>query len=128
MFPEGIYYTKEHEWVSVTGETATIGITHHAQGELGDVVFVELPEIGAVLTSGAQFGTVESTKAVSEIYSPVTGQVVEINSTLRDAPEAINRDPYGEGWIVRVRLSDPKELLALLDAGGYRAYVESGAH
>ena len=128
MYPEGLYYSREHEWVSVDGDTATVGITHHAQKELGDVVFVELPEPGARVEAGGQMGTVESTKAVSEIYAPVTGEVLEGNAALRDAPDAINRDPYGGGWIARLRLSNAAELKELLDAKAYRAYVESGAH
>ena len=104
--PGELQYTKSHEWARREGETVTVGITDHAQDELGDVVFVELPEEGATYSAGASFGTVESVKAVSDIYAPVGGEVVEVNSALNDAPEKINEDPYGDGWIVRFRASD----------------------
>jgi glycine cleavage system H protein len=110
--PEDLKYTKSHEWVRTEGDTATIGITDHAQDELGDVVFVELPEEGATFDAGESFGTVESVKAVSDLYTPVGGEVVEVNSTLEDAPEKINEDPYGEGWIVKLRTTDETELLS----------------
>jgi glycine cleavage system H protein len=110
--PEDLQYTKSHEWVRMQGGTATIGITDHAQEELGDVVFVELPDEGATFSVGESFGTVESVKAVSDLYTPVGGEVVEVNSSLEDAPERINEDPYGEGWIVRLRTSDEADLLS----------------
>ena len=110
--PGDLQYTKSHEWVRTEGDTATIGITDHAQDELGDVVFVELPEEGATFDAGESFGTVESVKAVSDLYTPVGGEVVEVNSTLEDAPEKINEDPYGEGWIVKLRTTDETELLS----------------
>ena len=110
--PEDLQYTKSHEWVRIEGDTATIGITDHAQDELGDVVFVELPEEGATFDAGESFGTVESVKAVSDLYTPVGGEVVEVNSSLEDAPEKINDDPYGEGWIVKLRTSEEAELLS----------------
>ncbi len=110
--PEDLKYTKSHEWVRTEGDTATIGITDHAQDELGDVVFVELPEEGATFDAGESFGTVESVKAVSDLYTPVGGEVVEVNSTLEDAPEKINEDPYGGGWIVKLRTTDETELLS----------------
>ena len=110
--PEDLQYTKSHEWVRTEGDTATIGITEHAQDELGDVVFVELPDRGATFDAGESFGTVESVKAVSDIYTPVGGEVVEINSSLEDAPEKINDDPYGEGWIVKLRTSEAVDLLS----------------
>ena len=103
--PEDLQYTKSHEWVRVEGDTATVGITDHAQDELGDVVFVELPEQGATLESGDSFGAVESVKAVSDLYAPVGGEVVEVNDALEDSPEKINEDPYGEGWILKLRTS-----------------------
>jgi glycine cleavage system H protein len=109
--PEDLQYTKSHEWVRIEGDTATIGITDHAQDELGDVVFVELPDEGATFDAGESFGTVESVKAVSDLYTPVGGEVVEINSSLEDAPENINEDPYGEGWIVKLRTTDEPDLL-----------------
>ena len=105
-------YTKSHEWVRTEGETATIGITEHAQDELGDVVFVELPEPGATFEAGDPFGTVESVKAVSDLYAPVAGEVAEVNSSLGDTPEKINEDPYGEGWIVKLRTSGEADLLS----------------
>jgi glycine cleavage system H protein len=123
MYPSDYRYTKEHEWVHVEGDIGTIGITSYAQHELGDVVFVELPKVGATLAAGASFGTVESVKAVSDIYAPVSGQVTEVNSTLTDAPEKINSDPHGEGWLIKVRLTSPAESSKLMDAGAYEAYV-----
>ena len=110
--PEDLQYTKSHEWVRIEGDTATIGITDHAQDELGDVVFVELPDEGATFDAGESFGTVESVKAVSDLYTPVGGEVVEVNSSLEDAPENINEDPYGEGWIVKLRTTDEPNLLS----------------
>ena len=110
--PEDLQYTKSHEWVRIEGDTVTIGITDHAQDELGDVVFVELPDEGATFDAGESFGTVESVKAVSDLYTPVGGEVVEVNSTLEDAPENINEDPYGEGWIVKLRTTDEADLLS----------------
>jgi glycine cleavage system H protein len=110
--PEELQYTKSHEWVRIEGDTATIGITDHAQDELGDIVFVELPEEGDAFDAGESFGTVESVKAVSDLYAPVGGEVVEVNSALEDAPENINEDPYGEGWIVKLRTTDGADLLS----------------
>jgi glycine cleavage system H protein len=110
--PQDLQYTKSHEWVRQEGDTATIGITDHAQDELGDVVFVELPSEGDTFDAGDSFGTVESVKAVSDLYAPVGGEVVEVNSALEDAPEKINEDPYGEGWIVRLRTSGETTLLS----------------
>jgi glycine cleavage system H protein len=110
--PEDLQYTKSHEWVRTEGDTATIGITDHAQEELGDVVFVELPDEGASFDAGESFGTVESVKAVSDLYAPLGGEVVEVNSALEDAPEKINEDPYGEGWIIKLRTSEEADLLS----------------
>ena len=110
--PDDLQYTKSHEWVRIEGDTATIGITDHAQDELGDVVFVELPEEGDTFDADESFGTVESVKAVSDLYTPVGGEVVEVNSALEDAPENINEDPYGEGWIVKLRTTDEADLLS----------------
>ena len=110
--PEELQYTESHEWVRIDGDTATIGITDHAQDELGDVVFVELPDEGDTFDAGDSFGTVESVKAVSDLYTPVGGEVVEVNSALEDAPEHINEDPYGEGWIVKLRTTDEADLLS----------------
>ncbi len=120
--PEELQYTRSHEWVRTEGDTATIGITDHAQEELGDIVFVELPEEGAAFDAGDAFGTVESVKAVSDLYTPVGGEVVEVNKTLDDSPEKINEDPYGEGWIVKLRVSD--EGAGLLSASDYVQLLE----
>ena len=113
--PGDLQYTKSHEWVRVEDGVATVGITDHAQDELGDVVFVELPEMGATLASGDSFGAVESVKAVSDLYAPVGGEVVEVNGALEDSPEKINEDPYGEGWILKLRISDEGDLLSAAD-------------
>jgi len=120
--PEELQYTKSHEWVRTEGDNATIGITDHAQDELGDVVFVELPEVGATFDTGDSFGTVESVKAVSDLYTPVGGEILEVNEVLNDQPEKINEDPYGEGWIVKLRVSD--EGSRLLSASDYEKQLE----
>ena len=122
-FPEGLKYSKEHEWVLVEGTSATIGITEYAQEELGDIVFVELPEVGEKIVKDDPFGAVESVKAVSDIYAPVSGEVMETNEILPDNPETINDDPYGDGWMVRVELSDIDDLKDLKDADEYAEYV-----
>ena len=118
-YPDDLRDSKEHEWVRADGDDATIGITSFAADELGDIVFVELPEVGATLTQFGTFGVVESVKAVSDLYSPVSGKVTEVNDALREAPELLNGDPFGEGWIAKVALSDSSELDALMDAAGY---------
>ena len=122
-YPTKYRYTKEHEWVSVDGDVATIGITDYAQHELGDVVFVELPKIGAKLEKGKSLGTVESVKAVSEIYAPASGEVLEANSDLQNSPEKINSDPHGAAWLIKVRLANASEVSALMDATAYEAFV-----
>ena len=122
-YPNDRKYTKEHEWIKVSGETGTVGITDYAQHALGDVVFVELPRVGAKLAANQSLGTVESVKAVSEIYSPVTGEVSEVNGTLTNAPETINQDPHGAAWLVKIRLTNPAELGGLMEAAAYQAYV-----
>ena len=119
--PEELQYTKPHEWVRREDDVATIGITEHAQDELGDVVFIELPEKGATFGAGDAFGTVESVKAVSDLYAPVGGEVVEANEALNDAPEKINEEPYGDGWIIRLRVSEEADLLS---AGDYEKLLE----
>lgn len=119
--PEELQYTKTHEWVRREEDVATVGITEHAQDELGDVVFIELPEKGASFGAGDAFGTVESVKAVSDLYAPVGGEVVEVNEALNDAPEKINEEPYGNGWIVRLRVSEEADLLS---AGDYEKLLE----
>lgn len=124
--PAKLSYTREHEWLELHGDVGTIGITDFAQKELGDIVYVELPAKGAALRAGAEMGSVESVKAVSDIFSPVAGEVLEVNSALRQSPEIINRDPYGEGWMVRVRVEDPAGAAGLMDHGAYEAYVGGG--
>jgi glycine cleavage system H protein len=119
--PEELQYTRSHEWVRTEGDTATIGITDHAQDELGDIVFVELPETGATFDAGDSFGTVESVKAVSDLYAPVGGEVVEVNEALSESPEKINEDPYGEGWIVKIQVSGEVDLLSASD---YEQFLE----
>jgi glycine cleavage system H protein len=123
MFPENLRYTKDHEWVRVDGDTGTVGITDHAQEELGDIVYVDLPRQGAQMQQSASLGSVESVKAVSEIYSPVSGEVTEVNAALADAPEKLNDDPYGEGWLVKIRLGSAGEVEQLMTAADYQAYV-----
>lgn len=125
-FPEQLRYSEEHEWIAVEGDRARIGITDFAQDSLGDVVYVELPGVGATVLAHARCAEIESTKSVSEIFSPVTGTIVEVNSALDDAPEQVNADPYGAGWIFVVEMADPAEVDGLLDAAGYRALVEEG--
>ncbi|MFA5478722.1 MAG: glycine cleavage system protein GcvH [Candidatus Muiribacteriota bacterium] len=120
----GVLYTKTHEWVKVKGDVATIGLTDYAQGELGDIVFVEMPEVGTELSTGDSVGTIESVKTVSDYYSPVTGEIVEVNDNLEDAPETINEDPSGEGWIYRVKLEDKDELEDLMDESDYKQYLK----
>jgi glycine cleavage system H protein len=125
-FPEGLRYSAEHEWVRVEGTRATVGITDFAQDALGDVVYVNLPDNGAAVAKMAGCAEVESTKSVSDIYAPVTGTIVARNDALDTAPEQINQDPYGEGWLFAVEMSDPTELDALMDAAAYRVLVEEG--
>ncbi|HSK94588.1 MAG TPA: glycine cleavage system protein GcvH [Candidatus Angelobacter sp.] len=120
-YPDDLRYSKEHEWVRVEDDTATIGITSFAADELGDIVFVELPEVGSSLTQFGTFGVVESVKAVSDLYAPISGEVLEVNEALRDAPELLNTDAFGSGWIARVRLSDQAEVETLMDAEAYAA-------
>ena len=122
--PDELLYSQEHEWVLREDDIATIGITDYAQAELGDVVFVELPEVGVTFSATDPFGTVESVKAVSEIYMPVSGEIVEINQALVDSPQKVNDDPYGEGWIIRTRLEDPTELKGMMSSRDYTQYVE----
>ena len=124
-FPEQLRYSEEHEWVAVDGARARIGITDFAQDSLGDVVYVELPSVGANVMAHASCAEVESTKSVSEIYAPLTGTVVEVNGALVDEPELVNQEPYGKGWILVLELADPGEVATLLDAAGYRGLVET---
>lgn len=124
-FPEELKYSKEHEWVLVEGHVATVGITEYAQQELGEIVYVELPEAGEKIVKDDPFGAVESVKAVSDIYAPVSGTVLDINDTLPESPETINEDPYGDGWIIKVEMTDMDDLKELMNADEYAEYVES---
>ena len=130
MIPDDLVYTKDHEWLRIEGDEAIIGITDHAQKELGDIVFLELPEPGRTLGAGEEMGSVESVKAVSEIYSPVSGEVLDVNRSLTENPDSsatVNQDPYGNGWLVRVKLAEPEEVKELLNAASYRSYIDSAA-
>lgn len=120
MYPDQYKYTKEHEWVAADG---TVGITHHAQKELGDIVYVDLPKPGTAVETGKSFGSVESVKAVSDIYSPVNGEVTEVNEALTGAPEKLNEDPHGSAWLVKIKLSDPSEFDGLMSKADYEAYI-----
>jgi len=122
-YPTTYRYTKDHEWIDVKGDMGTVGLTDHAQCQLGDIVFVELPAVGATLEAGKPLGVVESVKAVNEIYAPVSGEVLEANGELKDSPEKINADPHGAGWLVKVRFKNASEIDALMDAPAYEAYV-----
>jgi glycine cleavage system H protein len=122
-YPAKFRYTKQHEWADVNGDTATIGITDYAQHELGDVVFAELPKVGAKVEAGKSFGTVESVKAVSEIYSPLTGEVTAINGDLQNTPETINTDPHGAAWLIKVKLANSAQVNDLMDAPAYEAFI-----
>ena len=128
MTPEDSKYAKSHEYVHMEGEVGTVGITDYAQKELGDVVFVELPQVGTQLEAGDELGSIESVKAVSELFAPVSGEVVEINETLADKPELVNTDPYGDGWMIRIRVSDASELDDLMNAEEYEEYCETESH
>ena len=121
--PSELLYTKSHEWVRLDGDVATVGVTWFAQDALGDVVFVELPELGRELDAEEDFGVVESVKAVSDVYSPLAGEVIEVNEDLSDEPERINTSPYGEGWLIRIKLVDPSETSKLLDASTYESHL-----
>ena len=123
MYPDNFRYTKEHEWVQADGDAGTVGITDHAQQELGDIVYVDLPKVGSRIDAGKSLGSVESVKAVSEIYSPVSGEITEINESLADAPEKLNSDPHGDAWLVKIRLSNPEEMQRLMSAADYQSYV-----
>ena len=124
MYPEHLLYTKDHEWVSVDGEIGTIGISKYAEQSLGDIVYVDVPKVGAAVEAGKTLGSVESVKAVSDIYSPVTGEVTEVNTELATAPEKINEDPYQKGWLAKIKLASPDELKGLMSAADYAKYLE----
>lgn len=123
FFPEDLKYTKDHEWIRVEGNIGTIGITDHAQSELGDVVFVDIPSDLSEITSGTAFGTIEAVKTVADIYAPVSGKVIEINAAVNDSPEVVNKDPYGEGWLIKVEIANFDELNALLDVNAYKQLI-----
>jgi len=125
MNPEDLHYTKSHEWVRIDGEIGTIGITDHAQKELGEIVYLELPELGHVYNAEAEFGTVESVKAVSELYTPLSGEVVEVNKSAVAQPGIVNDDPYGDGWLIKLKLSSDEEVKRLMSAEDYGEYVQS---
>jgi len=123
-YPDDLYYTREHTWVKITGNRGTIGVTDHAQQEMGEILFVDLPEEGAQVEQMGSFGTLESSKTVAELYSPVSGQVLSVNKDLEDEPSLINDDPYGNGWLVDLEIDDPKELEELLSAAEYEEFLE----
>jgi glycine cleavage system H protein len=123
--PEDLHYSKDHEWISVEGDVGTIGITDYAQNSLGDVVYVEVPKVGETFSAHESFGSVESVKAVSEIFTPVSGEVVEVNESLQDEPEKVNTDPYGDGWMIRLRMSNPGEVDSLLSAAEYEDFTKT---
>jgi glycine cleavage system H protein len=122
-FPDNLKYTKDHEWIRVEGDTGVVGISEYAQGELGDVVFVELPQIGRQVKQSESFGTIEAVKAVSDIYAPLTGEVLEVNSDLEKAPELVNKEPYGKGWMIKLKITNKVELNNLLDPKAYRILI-----
>jgi len=121
--PSDLKYTKDHEWIRIEGNRGTVGITEYAQGELGDIVFVELPEKGKKVEAGKAFGTIEAVKAVSDLYAPVSGEIVEVNTALKNSPDAINKEPYAGGWMVKIAMTNPSEASALLDAAAYKALL-----
>ncbi|MDZ4654499.1 MAG: glycine cleavage system protein GcvH [Coriobacteriia bacterium] len=127
MYPKNLKYDREHEWVRVEGDVAVLGISHFAQDQLGEVVYVDLPSAGDSVNAGESFGEIESVKSVSELFSPVTGEIIEVNEGLGDAPEAVNEDPYGEGWMVKVEMSDPTELDELMSVDEYKAFIAEEA-
>lgn len=128
QYPGDLKYTREHEWIRIEGNVGIVGITAFAQDQLGDVVFVELPAVGSSVAANKQFGTVESVKTVSDLYAPVSGQVLEVNKALEDRPELVNTDPYGAGWMIKVQLTNPAEVATLLDAAGYQAFLKEAGH
>jgi glycine cleavage system H protein len=127
MYPSDLKYDKEHEWVRLEGDVAIIGISHFAQNQLGEVVYVDLPSEGDSVNAGEAFGEIESVKSVSELYSPADGEIVKVNASLSDAPEVVNEDPYGEGWMIQVKLADPSQIDGLLSAEEYEAFVSEEA-
>jgi len=126
MYPDTLRYSKDHEWVRIEGDVCVIGITHYAQDELGEVVFVEVPEPGLEFDAHDEIGTIESVKAVAEVFTPIAGEIVEVNEALADSPELINQDPHGEGWLVKVRFSSKGDLEGLMDSAAYEKFLEDG--
>jgi len=126
MYPKELVYSKEHEWALQEGEVVTIGVTHFAQDELGEVVFVELPEVGSSFAAHGEIGTIESVKAVAEVYTPISGEVVAVNEALQEAPELVNEDPHGKGWLIKVKPGDASELGAMMSSEDYAAFTENG--
>ena len=124
MYPDNYKYTKEHEWLSLDGDVAVIGITEHAQEQLGDIVYVELPEVGDTFATGDEFGSVESVKAVAEVFMPIAGEIVAINEALEDAPETVNKDPHDDGWLLKLKIEDPSELDDLMDHEAYEEFIQ----
>jgi len=122
--PNNIKYTKEHEWVSLDGETATIGITDYAQSQLGDIVFVEFPDINSEINQNETFGVIEAVKTVADLFAPVSGEIIEVNSSLEDSPNFINSDPYGSGWIIKVKINDPNEYDGLMSYDNYKEHIK----
>ena len=127
MNPESLLYSKDHEWISIAGDIGTVGITLHAQEALGDVVYVELPAVGDKFDAHKSFGSVESVKAVSELFMPVSGEVIEVNSAIKDTPDTLNSDPYGKGWLIRIRLANSADAASLLSAQAYDKYIATEA-
>lgn len=125
--PENLKYTREHEWARIRGKVATVGITDYAQDQLGDVVYVELPDVADEVAKDEQFGTIESVKTVSDLFSPLSGEVIKVNEQLEDRPELVNEDPYGDGWMIQIQISDPHEIDELMSAEEYEAYLEEEA-
>ena len=121
--PKELKYTKDHEWARIEGDVATVGITDYAQGELGDIVFVELPKAGSSVSQGDSFGTIEAVKAVSDLYAPLSGVITEVNAALDEAPETVNNSPYGDGWMIKIKISDPSEVDNLLSADDYEKLI-----
>ena len=126
MYPKDYFYSKEHEWAQVEGDVCVVGITHFAQDELGDVVFVELPEVGDTFEANDEIGTIESVKAVAEVYTPVAGEVVAVNEVLAETPEKVNEDPHGDGWLIKIKMTSSADLESLMNSEGYEEFLASG--
>ena len=123
IFPEDLKYTTDHEWIRVEGNVGTVGVSDHAQGELGDVVYVDIPDDSAVVEMNQSFGTIEAVKTVADMLAPVSGKIIEVNTSLNDNPEVVNKDPYGDGWMIKMEISNPEELAQLMDASAYKATI-----